>query len=69
MMSPLVMVASGNSHTMPLVIYGLVCLASAISAMWIWPETKNLNLPDSLDRCEQVSSRRGKSCCVSSCPN
>ncbi len=51
----------------PLVIYGLVMFAGGFLGLWIWPETKSLRLPYTLEECEQFASSTNtwvaKMCC------
>ena len=49
--------ATGLS-TLPLAIYGLIVLAAGIVSLWLWPETKNQNLFETLEEADIIASTR-----------
>ena len=46
------------SPVLPLVIYGSIVLLSGIVSLWLWPETKDLRLPETLEEAEKVAATR-----------
>lgn len=46
-----------------LIIYSFLCLLSAILSIWIWPETKSLKLPESLEDSEKMASSKNSWVC------
>ena len=44
--------------TLPLVIYGLILLTAGILSIWIWPETKNRKLCNTLDEMEELATTK-----------
>ena len=55
MLSPMVMMAFNEGSLMPVFIYGGVSLLAGMGSFWIYPETKELKLPDSLGKCEKMA--------------
>ncbi len=41
---------------MPLLTYGLAMFLGGFLSLWIWPETKALRLPHTLEECEEFAS-------------
>jgi len=58
MLSPLVALAAGDNVLTPVLVYGGFAVAALILSIWIWPETKGLNLPNNMEEAEAVASTR-----------
>lgn len=43
---------------LPSLIYGAFCIAASVWSIWLWPETTELNLPDTLEEAERNASTR-----------
>ena len=48
----------GADEILPGIIYGLFNLAAGVASVWIWPETRDVKLPDSLEECEDLARTR-----------
>ncbi len=46
------------SPVLPLAIYGIIVLLSGVVSLWLWPETNNRKLPETLDEAEKVAATR-----------
>ena len=60
MLSPVVAIIGQGSPLLPVFIFGSFSLLAGIASIWIWPETKGLDLPDSLNDCEKASRKENQ---------
>ena len=56
--SPFIAMTGSAHEVLPLVLYGLIVLAAGVASAWIWPETRKIRLPDTLEEAEKVASTR-----------
>lgn len=56
--SPFIAMLDKTSPVLPLVIYGIIVLLSGIVSLWLWPETSDQKLPETLDEAEKVAATR-----------
>ena len=68
--SPFIAMLDAYSPVLPLVIYGSIVLLSGIVSLWLWPETKDLRLPETLEEAEKVAATRNPwvRCCQNGSP-
>ena len=68
--SPFIAMLDAYSPVLPLVIYGSIVLLSGIVSLWLWPETKDLRLPETLEEAEKVAATRNPwvRCCKNGSP-
>ena len=55
-LSTLIAMLSVIHHSLPLGIYGIIIFAAGISSILLWPETLNMNFPETLEECEELAS-------------
>lgn len=65
--SPFIAMLDTYSPIIPLVTYGSIVLLSGIVSLWVWPETKDTPLPETLEAAEKMASTRNTwiHCCKS----
>jgi len=56
--SPYVAMMETYDPIFTLALYGLFLLIAAVVSLFIWPDTKNSNIPETLEECEEMSTRK-----------
>ena len=69
MVSPLIAMLDVFSDILSLIVYGVFVLSAGLFSIWIWPDTKNIRLPDTMEECEEHAASPNlwvqKLCCRS----
>jgi MFS family permease len=58
--SPFIAMLDTVSDILPLLVYGIIVLTAGFCSMWIWPETKSIKLPDTLEESEELASSKNE---------
>ncbi len=56
--SPYIALLANVSPLLGLAVYGCFLFIGAIVSIWIWPDTKNTKVPDTLEECEAMASSK-----------
>ena len=56
--SPYVALLEKVDPLLGLAVYGFFLFIGAIVSIWIWPDTKNTKIPDTLEECEAMASSK-----------
>ncbi|TRY61932.1 hypothetical protein TCAL_08872 [Tigriopus californicus] len=54
--SPFIAMLDDHGSEVPLLVYGGIVFVAGCLSLWIWPETRKIRLPESLEDCERVAS-------------
>lgn len=54
--SPFVAMLDYHGPEAPLLVYGVIVFVAGCLSLWVWPETRKIRLPESLEDCERVAS-------------
>lgn len=54
--SPFIAMLDTTSPVLPLAIYGIIVLLAGINSFWLWPETNNRKLPETLEETEIIAA-------------
>ena len=54
--SPLIAMLDVYHNLLPLIVYGLIVISTGVMSIWIWPETKKIPLPETVEACEAMSA-------------
>jgi hypothetical protein len=57
-LAPYVILLDVYDPIFSLIFYSIMCLLSGVLSIWLWPETKALKLPSSLDEAEEAASTK-----------
>ena len=65
--SPFIAMLESISPVLPLIVYGIFVLAAAIFSLWLWPETNNKPMTETLEEAERVALTQNPwvKCCSS----
>ena len=44
-----------NLKVLPLAVMGVILLCSGTGSIWIWPETKSIKLPETLEEANEIA--------------
>ena len=63
--TPFINLLSDVSPTLSLIVYGLFLLLGAIASFFIWPETNDKKMAESIEECVEMTSSKNKwlRCC------
>ena len=63
--SPLIAMLDVYSQVLPLVVYGVIVLIGGLVSLWLWPETKTRQLPETMEEAEEVAATKNPwvNCC------
>lgn len=54
--SPLIAMLDAYNELLPLIVYGLIVISTGVMSIWIWPETRKIPLPETVEACEAMSA-------------
>jgi len=63
LLAPYVIMLDVYDPILALLFYSFWVILGGLASIWIWPETKNLKFPDSLEECERMSATKNSWLC------
>ena len=63
LLAPYVIMLDVYDPILALLFYSFWVILGGLASIWIWPETKNLKFPDSLEECEKMSATQNSWLC------